>query len=85
MANIKIYKRRPMQFCAISNRFRDINVSKLLTLKKLVKVTEYNFRTDAIRWQISKSINIDFFNIFYFRQSTTCANNSNGQTHRQTQ
>ena len=30
----------------------------MLTLKKSVKVTEYNFRNDVIRWQLSKSADV---------------------------
>ena len=39
-------------FSATSHRFRDANVSDVLTLKTQVKVTEHNIRTEAIRWQI---------------------------------
>ena len=42
-----------------------------------VKVTEYNFRSDAIRWQMSKSTNFLFCLIYAFRYVTTCAKESN--------
>ena len=37
-----------MHFYASSNRF------KFFTFKKQVEIKEYNFRNDAIRWQISQ-------------------------------
>ena len=42
MANIKIYKSRPMHSCTISNDFKDINVA-FFTFKKQVKVTSIIF------------------------------------------
>ena len=40
------------------------------SLENVGKVTEYDFRDDAIRWQMSKSANDIFYN-FDFRQGTT--------------
>ena len=57
MANIKIYKSHPMDFCTSFINFTDINVS-FFYLQKQVKVTEYNFCNDAIRLQIAKSIKV---------------------------
>ena len=48
-----------------------------------VKNTEYNFRNDAIRWQISKSTNVIFYT-FDIHYGTTCANESDKHTDRQT-
>ena len=52
MANIKIYNSCPMRFYARSNHFRDINFSNF---KQYVKVMEYSFCYEDIRWQIWKS------------------------------
>ena len=35
---------------ASSHRYRDINISNILTFKKYVKVVKYNFRNEAMRW-----------------------------------
>ena len=42
MANMKIYKSRPIHFCSTSHHFRNINVSNCLPSKS-VKVTKYIF------------------------------------------
>ena len=36
-------------FRASTHRFRDINIYKMLTFKKYVKVMEYKFRNDTIQ------------------------------------
>ena len=48
MANVEIYKYHLLQFRISFHRFRDIDIWSL-TLKRYVKVTQYNIRNDAIR------------------------------------
>ena len=52
MVNIQIYKSCYVHFCTSSHRFKDIDM--ILTFKKFIKITEYNFSSDTIQWQISK-------------------------------
>ena len=51
-ANIVLYKNSYLNIIANSHHFRDIHISKFVTLKMLVKVITYNIRSGAIRWQI---------------------------------
>ena len=52
LANIKISKSYSVHFCASSHSFRDIRPKNLnFTFKEQVKVAEYNFCNDTIRWQ----------------------------------
>ena len=59
MANIKINKRNISNFFALI-----LTVSEIVTLhyyftsKSLVNVTEYTICNDAIRWQMSKLMNV---------------------------
>ena len=52
-------------------------------MKKLAKVTEYNARNVAGRWQMSKSINVLSY-IFIIRQDLTCAHDFNTHTYTHT-
>ena len=54
MANIHVNKSRWTHFCAMSQRFRDSNVSYLFTLKTVIKA----IRSGLIRWLILNSITI---------------------------
>ena len=48
------------QIFALALTVSDILTFKFLTFKKYVKSAEYNFRNDAIPWQMSKSANVIF-------------------------
>ena len=56
MANIKICSCRPIRL-ALVLIVSKILMCKIVYLKTYDNFTEYNFRNDAIQWQISKSTN----------------------------
>ena len=50
IANINLYKCHTWVFFPSSHSFRDIHISKFVTLNMQLKVTMYNIRSDAIQW-----------------------------------
>ena len=57
IGNIQIFKGCSVHFFA-SSQFLRYSHFKILTFKKSVTVTEYNFSDDTIRWRMPKSTNI---------------------------
>ena len=58
MANINLYESQTWAFFASSHRFRDVHISKCLTVKILVKVIDYSIRSYPTRWRISTCIKV---------------------------
>ena len=52
MANINLYRSHTWAFFSSFHLFRDILISKFVTLKMLVKVMMYNIYSSVIQWQI---------------------------------
>ena len=52
---MQICKSLSTRYCRFSYIFRDINIKRIVTFRKYLNVTEYNFCNDTIRWQISDS------------------------------
>ena len=55
MANVKICKKRLPHISRQLLAFQNKTNFTFFTFKKYVKIAEYNFRNDTIRWQMSKS------------------------------
>ena len=56
ISNIKIFISHPVHFYTSSNHFRDIK-AKMFDLQR-DRGHEYNFRKEAVRWRISKSLKV---------------------------